>query len=125
MTRLRLGTLGFATIGILAASLPTAGIANKPKPVVKTARVGDDYFTPYKITIKHGSQVKWVWSSKNFEAHNVTLTAGPRGIKKSRFTSATGARGIKFDRAFTTPGTYHFTCTLHPDLMNMIVVVKR
>jgi plastocyanin len=125
MTRLRLGALGLATLAVLAASLPTAGIASKPKPVVKTAHVGDDYFTPYKSTIKHGSHVNWVWSSKNLEAHNVTLTAGPNGIKKRKFTSATGARGIKFDRVFTMPGTYRFICTLHPDFMNMIVVVKR
>lgn len=56
MTRLRLGTLGFATLGILAASLPTAGIANKPKPVVKTARVGDDYFTPYRSQSSTGAR---------------------------------------------------------------------
>jgi plastocyanin len=123
MSRQRLSVLGFATLGILAASLPAAALASKP--VVKTAHVGDDYFTPYTITIKHGSGVKWVWSWRNFEPHNVTLTSGPKGIKKSKFTSKTARHGIKFDRFFTTPGTYDFICTLHPDSMSMIVVVKR
>jgi plastocyanin len=122
MSQTRLATVGLATLGILAALPPAAGVA--AKPVVKTVRVQDEDFAPTKVTIKHGSEVKWAWSSQNFAGHNVTLLKGPKGIKKARFTSVTRTRGFKFERIFTTPGTYQFVCTIHP-WMNMTVVVKR
>jgi plastocyanin len=55
----------------------------------------------------------------------VTLIKGPKGVSKKSFTSATGAIGIKFERKFLKPGTYHFECTIHPTQMNMTITVKK
>jgi hypothetical protein len=43
----------------------------------------------------------------------VKLNKGPPawGIRASKFTSATGATGINFERKFVTPGTYDFFWT--------------
>jgi plastocyanin len=97
---------------------------HRPKPVVKKVQVGDNFYSPTKLTIRTGSSVNWVWSDQNFETHNVTLIRGPKGVRKSRFTSIDGTRGLHFKRRFTTPGRYRFECTIHPS-MNIAVTVKR
>jgi plastocyanin len=113
--------VGCAAIAPVASS---AGATHKPKPVIKKVQVSDDFYSPTKLTIKKGSSVNWVWSNTNFDTHNVTLIKGPKGVKKSKFTSVDGARGLHFKRTFATPGTYHFECTIHPS-MNIAVTVKR
>jgi plastocyanin len=96
----------------------------KPKKVVKTIKVLDDFYAPSKLSIKKNTELKWVWSKQNYDSHNVTLSKGPKGIKTSKWTSATGTSGINFNRTFTKPGTYHFYCTVHPESMKLTVVVK-
>jgi plastocyanin len=119
--------LAACAVGAAVAAPVASGagrVAHKPKPVVKKVQVSDNFYTPTKVTIAKGSSVNWVWSKTNFNTHNVTLIKGPKGIKKSKFTSVDGARGLHFKRTFTTPGTYHFECTIHPS-MNVAVIVKR
>jgi plastocyanin len=114
--------LGTAVAAPVASGAGT--VAHKPKPVVKKVQVEDNFYSPVKLTIMKGSSVNWVWSATNFNTHNVTLIKSPKGIKKARYTSIDGARGLHFKRTFTTPGTYHFECTIHPS-MNIAVTVKR
>jgi plastocyanin len=109
---------------VLVPAASGSGTAVKPKPVVKTVRIGDDFYAPGKVTIKHGQSVHWIWDKTNFDSHNVTLIQGPKAVKPGKFTSATGSSGIRFQRQFLTPGTYHFECTIHLS-MNMTVIVKR
>jgi len=125
MRRARLIALSVVVFGI-AVVVPAAsgsGSETKAKPVVKTVHIGDDFYAPGKLTIKRGSQIKWIWDKTNFDSHNVTLIKGPRGVSARKFTSATGSTGIHFEREFLTPGTYHFECTIHLS-MNMTVIVK-
>lgn len=125
MTRTRLITLVVLVLGVVAVIAPAASGSKKPKPVIKKVGVLDDYYSPVKLTIKKGNEVNWVWSHANFDSHNVTLIKGPRGVRVTKFTSATGTSGIKFERTFLTPGTYRFQCTIHPESMNMTIVVKK
>lgn len=120
-----LATCALGCVGLVqVATSLGATHSHKPKQVVKKVKVADDYFRPTKLTIRTGNAVNWVWSSQNYESHNVTLVKGPKGIKKSKFTSIDAATGIHFKRTFTKPGTYHFVCTIHPG-MNIAVIVKR
>ena len=95
-----------------------------PKPAVTKIGVDDNFFTKKTLTIKKGDKVNFVWSNQNFNTHNVTLHSGPKGVSKSKYTSIDGARGIHFEQAYTVPGTYHFVCTIHPD-MTITVTVKK
>ena len=115
-----------AAIGC-AATVPVAAnaAASKRKVVTKTVSVADDFFHPTKLTIKKRNAINFVWKKSNYDSHNVTLIKGPKGVKHSKFTSVTGTSGIHFKRQFTTPGKYHFICTIHPTTMNLIVVVKK
>ena len=120
-----LGTIALAATASVAA-VPATSLASKApkKPAPKVVKVEDDFYSVAKLKIKPGTQVKFQWAKTNFDSHNVTLIKGPKGINDSKFKSKTGASGIKFSPTFTKPGTYHFECTIHLQMMVTITVKK-
>ncbi len=102
-----------------------AGGATEAKRKPKIVKVRDDYYTPTSVTAKPGKTVKWTWGNVNTDSHDVTLKKGPKGVKKSKFRSIAGAIGITFRPKFEKTGTYNFYCTIHPDIMQMKVVIKK
>jgi plastocyanin len=122
--------IAVALIALTVGALAATGIAN---PLAKGKRpekvkVLDNKYKPNDVKIKKNSKVIWKWGN-DFNQHNVTLKKGPKGVKKSQFTSQTtgGSQGVgfKFTKKFKKPGKYNFYCTVHPDIMRMKVVVKR
>ncbi len=54
------------------------------------------------------------------------LQRGPRGVRKSLYsTKTTAVTNAHFQRRFTQPGVYRFICTIHPTEMKLTVVVKK
>jgi plastocyanin len=122
-TRTALAAAACIAAGAVIVPVASSSAAAK-KQAVKKVSVADNYFAPTKLTVAKGSAVNWVWSNQNYNTHNVTLEKGPKGVSKSKFTSIDGARGISFKKTFTTPGTYHFECTIHPDMVITVTVKK-
>jgi plastocyanin len=127
----RLAGLGLAVAAALALLGVTAAGAQAPAASASTAKsarvtVNDFYFGPEDVTIKKGGSVKWVWSSANTYPHDVHLKKGPKGLKEraTYSTKTTAVTDAEFKKTFTTPGTYHFICTIHPTEMHLTVVVK-
>lgn len=118
-----LAVSAFAAALIGAAALPT-GAAQRP-PVKVT--VNDFFFAPTSVTIRKGRAVRWVWSSRNTEPHDVHLKQGPANLKgKSRYsTTTTAVTDARFQRVFEVPGTYKYICTVHPRKMRMTLTVRR
>jgi plastocyanin len=116
---------GLAAVSAAVIPIASSSAKTKPKPVVKVIYVKDDSFSVTRLTIKEGTEINWKWSQQNYDSHNVTLLKGPKGIKDSKYLSATGPTNIKFERVFLTPGTYHFQCTIHPESMNTVLTVKK
>jgi len=125
-------TVAAALIAALSLAMPAAGIAGKTKKV----KVVDDYYSPTKVTVKKNKQVAFKWDKNNLNTHNVVMKKGPKGVKKTKKPcakgkitkcnkSAAGSIGINFKPTFNKPGTYKFTCTIHPTVMNMTVKVKK
>ena len=119
-------------IGILVALVALAvgafaavgGASPFAKAKVEKVKVLDDFYKPDFVKIKKGKKVKWKWG-QDFNTHNVTLKKGPKGVKKSKFSSQTSsAEGFTFTKTFKKPGKYNFYCTIHPDVMKMTVKVK-
>jgi plastocyanin len=122
------GAVAVPVAGAVARTRPAAAAAAaaaKPKAVVKKVTVADDFYSPTKLTIKVGDKVNFVWSPSNVNTHNVTLVSGPKGVSKKQFTSGDGSIDFHFERTFTVPGKYHFQCTIHPTMMNLILTVKK
>ena len=109
-------------VGALAATGIASPLAKGKQP--EKVKVLDDFFKPDNVKIKKNGKVKWKWG-QDFNTHNVTLKKGPKGVKKSKFTSQTSsAEGFSFTKKFKKPGKYNFYCTIHPDVMKMTVKVK-
>ncbi len=122
------------TLSVVAANLLIAGLALAPSAPgeaasagrgTKTVKVGDDFFSPTVTRIVRGSSVKWVWSSRNDNQHDVSLKTAPNGVRKGRFQSSTESAGFRFTRRFAKAGRYGFICNIHPDDMRMTVRVRR
>ena len=79
------------------------------------------------MTIHREDKVKWVWASTNVESHDVHLKQGPVGLKKkgTYSTKTTAVTNATFVKAFPTPGSYRYICTIHPTKMKMTVTVKK
>ena len=51
------------------------------------------------------------------DSHDLTFTDGPRGA-----TSEVHDGSAAVTLTFTRPGTYHFLCTVHPQMRGILVV---
>ena len=127
---LRIAVAAFAALALLGVSAASAspeasGSASATKP--KLVTVNDFYFGPSSVTIHKGGSVKWVWSSTNTYPHDVHLKSGPKRLEKrgTYSTKTTAVTDAEFKKAFPTPGSYHFICTIHPTEMKLTVVVKK
>lgn len=70
-------------------------------------------FSPDVIKIKAGTQVVW----KNRESTNHTVTADD-----GSFDSGSLGQGGEFKKTFTKPGTYSYSCEMHPFMAGKVVV---
>ena len=112
-----------AATSLAGAAPAQAGKAPKPKVVT----VADFFFAPSSVTIPREGKVKWVWAPTNVESHDVHLKQGPKGLKKKATysTRTTAVTNATFVKAFPTPGSYRFICTIHPTKMKLTVTVKK
>lgn len=72
-------------------------------------------FAPATITVSAGDTV--TWTNHDQAPHDVTTTSAPVAIK-----SPTLSTGQSWTYTFTTPGTYSYYCSIHPDMQAKIVV---
>jgi plastocyanin len=70
-------------------------------------------FNPVTVTVPAGSQVTWV--NLDDEPHTV---ASDTGLFRSGGLDTNETFSFKFDK----PGTYHYTCSIHPKMVGTVVV---
>jgi plastocyanin len=92
-------------------------------PHKRTVKIGDDYFTPAKLTVGKGTRIVWRWPGydESGSVHDVKLVKGPKGVK--HFHSESAASDYSFRRTLTKRGRYSLVCTFHEG-MEMSVRVK-
>jgi len=73
----------------------------------------DLMFAPTSLTVKAGSTV--TWTNKDEEPHTVVSVTG-------LFRSAALDTDESFSFRFEKPGTYRYTCSIHPRMVGTIVV---
>jgi plastocyanin len=81
-----------------------------PPPVI---RIDQMAFAPEVVKVKAGTEV--VWRNDDASLHTVTAADGS-------FTSPPLDQGEVFKKAFAKPGTYSYTCEMHPFMSGKIVV---
>jgi plastocyanin len=101
--------VGMAMLGGMEVYMPSAAETSDPTKIV----VKDFMFMPNSLTVKAGSTV--TWANMDDEPHTVVSNTG-------LFRSAAMDTNESFSFKFDQPGTYHFTCSIHPRMVGTIVV---
>jgi plastocyanin len=97
-----------AVLWWLAAT--STAIAEDPARTVVVAK--DFMFSPMTLTVIAGSKV--TWTNMDDEPHTVVSDTG-------LFRSGAMDTNESFSYKFDKPGTYHFTCSIHPRMVGTIV----
>jgi plastocyanin len=100
--------VGMVILAAMEVYLPSAAETSDTKIVVK-----DFTFKPTPVTVKAGATV--TWTNMDDEPHTVVSDTG---VFKSGGMDTNESFSFKFDK----PGTYHFTCSIHPRMVGTIVV---
>jgi plastocyanin len=111
--------------GCVVQSAPTGGAGGNAVEMGATT-----YTSGNSITIKKGSTITFTDSKDNGSVH--ILVIGENGTATAESGAPDlGANGMTFNPGesksigpWTTPGTYHVTCTVHPTTMNLVVTVQ-
>jgi plastocyanin len=108
-TQILLTAIGVVVMGAMEMHIPSiAGTADATKIIVK-----DFMFNPTPLAVKAGSTV--TWTNMDDEPHTVVSDTG---VFKSGGMDTNESFSFKFDK----PGTYHFTCSIHPRMVGTVVV---
>lgn len=99
------------TAAALAAML--AGVASVAKAEDAAVKIDNFTFSPQKLTVKAGTTV--TWTNGDDIPHTVTATA-------KQFRSKPLDSEDKYSFTFSTPGSYAYFCSLHPQMTGTIVV---
>jgi plastocyanin len=94
--------------GIATCNPSTAATPDPTRIVVK-----DFMFVPNALTVTAGATV--TWANMDDEPHTVVSDTG-------MFRSGAMDTNENFSFKFDKPGTYHFTCSIHPRMVGTIVV---
>ena len=109
--RTRLLLTALSMLILAGIDFNTVSVAESPDST--TIVVKDFMFMPTQLTVKAGSTV--TWTNKDDEPHTVVSDTG---LFKSGGMDTDESFKFKFDR----PGTYHFTCSIHPRMVGTIIV---
>jgi len=110
------GTIGIAHSILHFSALPNQNIYSKPTEVL-SAQVDIEKmsFSPANITVTEGTTVTWTNKQWLF-LH--TVTSHNEGV----FDSGKLKRNETFSYIFNEPGTFYYTCTLHPEMHGSVSV---
>src|SRR5580704_236015 len=106
-TRLKLAAAAGVTALWLTAMTSAARAADEPNTIV----VKSFMFSPTNLKVKAGTKI--TWTNKDEEPHTV---ASDEGVFRSAALDTDESFSYKFDK----PGTYHYTCTIHPRMIGTI-----
>ncbi len=94
---------------------PSGGAAGKTASV----QLKNIAFTPTAVTVAKGGTVKW--TNEDSVGHDVTKESGP-GPKFKSGAAGGLQKGDTFQQKFTTAGTVHYVCTVHPNMKATVTV---
>ena len=94
--------------GIALCTLSTAETQEPNRIVIK-----EFMFMPNSLSVKAGATV--TWANMDDEPHTVVSDTG---VFKSGGMDTNESFSYRFDK----PGTYHFTCSIHPRMVGTVVV---
>ncbi|RAG81276.1 plastocyanin [Streptacidiphilus pinicola] len=107
-----------------AGSMPAMSMPASAAPTPAGVPVATDSvaiknfaFAPAAITVKVGTRV--TWTNQDSDAHTVTSQNNTGPLNSQALNT-----GQSFSYTFTTPGTYHYLCTIHPFMTATVTVTR-
>ena len=100
-------------LGAMAAVVSYATAAETAPGGATIVMAKDFMFAPTSLTVAAGSTV--TWTNRDDEPHTVVSEGG-------LFRSAALDTNESFSFRFEKPGTYRYTCSIHPRMVGTIVV---
>ncbi|HUG47692.1 MAG TPA: cupredoxin domain-containing protein [Candidatus Limnocylindria bacterium] len=102
---------------LLSAAFLAACSGEQAQPTAQGAEpasvsIVDLAYAPATLTVGLAQPINWV--NDGAAPHTVTFEDGP--------DSGTLESGATFQHAFETPGTYDYTCSIHPAMMGVVNV---
>jgi len=94
-------------------TLCTPMIVRADQPLPAQIVIKDFKFTPMSLTVRAGTTV--MWANRDDEPHTVV---SDNGLFRSGAIDTDATFNFRFDR----PGTYHFICSIHPQMLGTVVV---
>ena len=113
LNRKQLAFAGATALCLAIAASRLVAASDDPNTVANTIVVKSFMFSPTSINVKIGTRV--TWTNKDDEPHTV---ASDEGVFRSGALDTDESFSFKFDK----PGTYHYTCTIHPRMIGTITV---
>ena len=104
-----LTAVGMVILGAMEVYIPSVAETSDTAKIVAK----DFAFNPTPLTVKAGATV--TWTNMDDEPHTVVSDTG---VFKSGGMDTNESFSYKFDK----PGTYHFTCSIHPRMVGTVVV---
>ena len=108
-TQLLRTAVGMVILAAMEVYIPSVAESSDTTKIV----VKDFMFNPTPLTVKAGATV--TWTNMDDEPHSVVSDTG---MFRSGGMDTNESFSFKFDK----PGTYHFTCAIHPRMVGTIVV---
>jgi plastocyanin len=110
------------------ASNPTNSSADQPQAsnnqnssnqptTTDTVSIQNFAFSPADITVKKGTTV--TWTNNDSTTHTVTASSGETGPNSGNL-----APGGKYSFMFATAGTFHYHCSIHPEMLGTVTVTQ-
>jgi plastocyanin len=107
--RLKLKALIIATLVLTTPAVSVASTA----PGTSNVEIVERAYNPHTVTVEAGATV--TWKNTVLGPHTVTADGGT-------FNSGTMQGGTSFSVTFTTPGTFDYSCLVHPTMHGVVVV---
>ena len=100
-------------MGGLAGLLAASGAPAAPPAAPQEVTIENYHFVPATLKIAAGTSI--TWRNKDDDAHTVMDASGA-------FRSDALDEGQSYTHTFAKPGTYRIACSMHPQMMETIVV---
>lgn len=108
---------------IVSVENQIAGLSNTHKVIIpfKAGLDGyyapDKFYQPGKLELRPGDSVEWI------NEDTVIHTASSSAFNSGALWPAGSSQGpFTFEHTFHNPGTYYYTCELHPQMIGEVIV---
>ncbi|GAB3394866.1 cupredoxin domain-containing protein [Amycolatopsis echigonensis] len=105
----------FALLAVAVLCVLAAPVTAPAAAATQTVMMQDYAYSPASLTVHVGDTVTWV--QHDTAPHDVVTTSAPVAFRSPQLS-----QGQSWSYTFSTPGTYSYYCSVHPDMRAQVIV---